>query len=348
MRPRRPRVATITVGTTESRWLETGLGSLVASDTEGLELIVHYVDNASRDGSPTFVQERFPAARLTQNPKNFGFARANNIGMATALTEGADYIFLVNPDTRTPQGLIRDLVRFMESWPDYAIIGPMQYEYDGSTSLDEYNEWSTVALRVGERHAFAGDWPDHPSLASPLEGRAPNTLEHPYVQGSALFARADALRMIGLFDEVYHTYYEEVDLCRRARWAGYRVALALDLGIQHKGGGGAGHGRYRRVQMRRNRYYCLFTDVDWKLSATARLAAKWLRRDLRGQSVGGTTNPLIGTAETALAACWLAFRMPQIAGRRRRYRRLRRIAEPRLPRAATGDAALPEPRPTAD
>ncbi len=317
------RVTTITVGTNERRWLAASLSSLLASDASGIELTVVYVDNASADGSADFVASEFPQVRLIRNPRNYGFSRANNIAMRRALAAGAGYLFLVNPDTRTPTRLVRDLAGFMEKWPGYGIIGPMQYRYRDSAALDEYNEWSDVALRVGEGHAFSADWPGHPSPAGPLEGRAPNTLEHPYVQGSALFARADTLRAIGVFDEVYHTYYEEVDLCRRARWGGWRVALALDLGIQHKGGGGAGHGRYRRVQMRRNRYYYLLTDVDWKLVNIARLATRWLRRDLAGNSVGGKTTLAVGTVETAAAIAWLALHAPGILTRRRRYRQLR-------------------------
>jgi GT2 family glycosyltransferase len=338
----RARVATVTVGTNERGWLETCLSSLLASDTTGVELTVMYVDNASHDGSVDFVQARFPEATVIRNAKNYGFARANNIGMRHALAAGTDYVFLVNPDTRTPCGLMRGLVDFMQRWPDYGIVGPMQYRYhETSAELGEYNDWSRQALQTGEHHAFAADWPDHPSPASPMEGRAPNTLEHPYVQGSALFARAEALRAAGMFDEVFHTYYEEVDLCRRVRWAGWRVALALDYGIQHKGGG-AGRGRYRRVQMRRNRYYYLFTDVEWPPFSAARLATRWLRRDLRGLGVGGRTTPLIGTLETLGTAGWLTLRSPQILARRRRYHRLRSATAPlAIPISAAPTAPAP-------
>ena len=306
------RVTTITVGTNERNWLTTCLSSLLASDANGIELTVVYVDNASVDGSAELVASEFPQVQVIRNPCNYGFSRANNIGMRQALADGADYVFLVNPDTRTPTRLVHDLTGFMEKWQGYGIIGPMQYQYrEDSAILDGYNEWSDLALSVGEQHAFSADWPDHPSLAGPLEGRAPNTLEHPYVQGSALFARADTLRAIGVFDEMYHTYYEEVDLCRRTRWAGWRVALTLDFGIQHEGGGGAGRGQYRRVQMRRNRYYYLLTDVDWRPINIARLALKWVRRDLAG------------TMETIVAAAWLAAHAPVILARRHQYLLLR-------------------------
>ncbi|WP_409473419.1 glycosyltransferase family 2 protein [Streptomyces sp. HC307] len=322
----RVRVATITVGTNERRWLERCFATLVDSDTPGIDLTVWYVDNDSDDGSTAFVEDRFPEVRVIQNRSNVGFARANNIGMRAALDDGADYVFLVNPDTQTPKSLVRDLTEFMEAWADYGVVGPMQYEYDesGGTALGSYNDWSKTALRWGEQHAFAGDWPNHPSPASPPEGRAPNTLEHAYVQGAAFFVRAELLHTVGLFDEVFHTYYEETDLCRRARWAGWRAALVLDVGIQHFGGGGTAGSNYRRIQMRRNRYYYLLTDIDWHALPMLRLAGRWLNDDLRGRGVGGVTSWWRGTWETAEAVCWLARRAPLIRARRRAHHQLGR------------------------
>ncbi|CAM5677933.1 hypothetical protein SALBM311S_02142 [Streptomyces alboniger] len=318
------RVATITVGTNERRWLEPCLSTLLDSDTPGIDLTVWYVDNDSHDGSTAFVEDRFPDVRVIQNRSNVGFACANNIGMRAALDDGVNYVFLVNPDTQTPKSLVRELAEFMESWTDYGVVGPMQYEYDesGSTALGAYNDWSKTALRWGEQHAFAGDWPSHPSPAGSPFGRAPNTLEHAYVQGAAFFVRATLLRTVGLFDKVFHTYYEETDLCRRARWAGWRVALLLDVGIQHFGGGGTTGSSYRRIQMRRNRYYYLLTDIDWRPLPMLRLAARWLKDDLRGRGVGGVTTWWRGTWETAEAVCWLVRRARLIRARRRAHRQL--------------------------
>ncbi|MGW3179499.1 glycosyltransferase family 2 protein [Kitasatospora sp. NPDC001119] len=333
----RPKVATITVGTNESRWLPACLSTLLASHTPDLELTVWYIDNASTDCSTALVRDNHPQARIIQNDSNLGFAQANNVGMRAALADGADYVFLVNPDTRTPPDLIQQLTAFMERWPEYGICGPMQYTYreDGPVVLDEYNDWSRTAVRCGEADGFAADRPGRPSPAGPAAGRAPDTLEHAYVQGAAFFVRAELLRSVGLFDRVFHTYYEETDLCRRARWAGWRVALNLGLGIQHFGGGGTGASTYRRVQMRRNRYYFLLTDITWSWPAAVSLAGRWLREDLLGRSVGGTTTPVRGWVETAAAAWWLLRLAPTIARRRRAHRRLRSAR----PAARTGKGA---------
>lgn len=108
--------------------------------------------------------------------------------------------------------------------------------------------------------------------------RAPQTLEHAYMQGAALYAGCALLRRLGLFDEAYHTCYEEVDLCRRARLGGWRVALLTDLGIWHHGGGSTAGSTYRRRQMMRNKYYYLATDVEIALGAKCRITAAWRRR----------------------------------------------------------------------
>lgn len=322
-----PVVATVTVGTDERRWLPRCLGSILEAPADAVRTTVHLIDNASTDGTAELVSDQFPAAVVTATGARLGFAAANNIGIRNALAAGAQYVFLVNPDTWTPPNLIRDLVAFMRQWPEYGIVGPMQYRYHStSPALRRYNAWSEEALRSAERHVFWADWPAHPSPAHPTTGRAPNTFEHSYVQGAAFFVRAEVFRDVGLFDEVFHTYYEEVDLCRRARWAGWRVALLRDLGIQHQGGGGAGAGRYRRVMMRRNRYYYLFTDVDWRAGPAVRLAGRWLLGDLCGRGVAGRTSPWRGLVETLGALGWLGRRIPVIRARRRAYRQLRAAA----------------------
>ncbi|GAA0731073.1 glycosyltransferase family 2 protein [Dactylosporangium roseum] len=318
-----PKVATVTVGTNELKWLDRCLGSLTKSDTTGFELECHYVDNASADGSADHVAAAYPSVCITRNERNLGFTGANNVGIRKALDGGADYVFLINPDTFTPPGLVRGLVEFAERWPDYGVIGPMQYRYNpDSDELADFNDWSQTALWLGEQHAFAGDGIVHPSPAGPMTGRAPRTFEPAYVQGAAFFVRAEVFAKIGLLDPVFHTYYEETDLCRRVRWAGWRVALLLDLGVQHYGGGGTAASEYTRVNMRRNRYYYLLTDVEWSPLKTARLVSRWLVDDLRGHSVSGDTAPAIGRRETAQALVWIARRLPTIRSRRAEHRRL--------------------------
>lgn len=338
--PQPVRVATVTVGTNERTWLDECLTTLLATDTTDIDLSVWYVDNASTDGSTEHVMEGYPDVNVVRNSGNLGFARANNIGIRAAIRDGADYVFLVNPDTRTPGDLIRNLATFMETWSDYGAIGPLQYTYGpaGSTELMDLNKWSTTVLKWREANVFIGDRSDRPPHASPLDGRAPATIEFAYIEGAAIFLRTSMLRAVGLFDEALHTYYEDTDLCRRARWAGWRVAVVTEAGIQHFGGGSTGGSPYRRIQMRRGRYFYLLSDIDWTAPDIASLAGRWLRRDLRGHSVGGHTTWWSGTWETVHALCWLLGKAAWIRRRRSAHRLIagaaRRTSAGRLEAAA--------------
>lgn len=315
------KLVSVTVSTNEREWLSECFGSILASDLRGVELVCILVDNASTDGSAELVAERFPAVEVIRNARNEGFSKANNQGMQRAMELNADYVLLLNPDTRTPIDTLRQLVAFAEEWPEYGIIGPLQYRYtsDGSPT-DDLNEWSTVALRRGEAHIHVESWPDHSSPVSPLTGRAPRTVEYAYVQAAAFLCRVEVLHSIGLFDTTYHTYYEEPDLCRRARWAGWRVALLLDVGVQHYGGGNTQHSLYRRRLMLRNKYYFLFTDPEWRWPSALRLACIWLRLDLTCRSDVPAPTRAGAWGDTVRGLWWLIGKIPRFLACRRALR----------------------------
>jgi GT2 family glycosyltransferase len=325
-------VAAIVVGTNERSWLPECLGTLCAAGVDqSVALRVYYVDNASSDGSVDYVRRHHPDVTIIANSANIGFAAANNVGIRAALAACADHVFLVNPDTSTLSGVIARLARFMREYPGYAIVGPMQWVYNlGEPVQAELNEWSKAAVADGEQHVLARDLPSLRPHREPDTPRAPGTLEFAYVQGAALYASSVALREIGLFDETYHTFYEEVDLCRRARLAGWRVALLSELGIGHRGGGGTAGSVYRRRQMMRNKYYFLATDVEIPLSASARICARWLARDILGKGIGGHTTVPVAITEVAEALRWLLGQAPAIAARRREYRTMLVAARSRV------------------
>lgn len=332
-----PKVTTITVGWNSRAWLPECFRTLLASRTSA-ELEVLFVDNASDDGSAGMVAECFPAVRILRNASNIGFAGGSNAGIRWALEHGSDFVFLVNPDTRTPEGLIEQLTSFLIAWPEYAVVGPVQHGYGPDAS--GANEWTRIALAAGEAHVWVHTWPEHPSPAGPLANRAPRTLEHAYVQGCALFARAEVLRLTGLLDETYHSYYEETDLCRRVRWAGWRVALLLDYAIEHYGGGGGSPAaRYRRRHMLRNKYFMLATDPDWAVPDILRLAARWIAADLGRKGAAPAGTRLAAAGDTLAGLAWLAVQAPRMARRRRQHARLRRLGAGGPLRASSGPGA---------
>jgi len=329
----RAHVVAIIVIRNSRRWVPECLRTLLGSHLEPdvlLDVIV--IDNASNDGGAELVAALFPGVELIRSPSNRGFAGGCNLGMAEALRRNADHVLLINPDTRTPPDLVQGIVTFLRQWPEYGVVGPMQYTYmpDDSPS-HQLNQWSCDALAAGEAHIFVNDGVDRPSPAGPLGGRAPNTLEHAYVQGSAFACRSAVLRDVGLLDVTYHSYYEESDLCRRARWAGWRVALLLALKVQHYGGGDTRYSSYRRRHMLRNKYYFLATDPDWDLPAAAALAARWLVRDLSRRGACAAPRLPEAVLDTLVGLAWLVVHTPQIVIRRRVHSQLRRATTSRRP-----------------
>lgn len=326
------RVATITVGTNELAWLRACFES-IAQNSSGVTLRTYFIDNGSIDGSAALVRTYYPWVRVILSNNNLGFSRANNLGIRAALDDGAEFIFLVNPDTRMPPGLVASLVAFLRNHPEHGIVGPIQHEYGSQFHTPvTYNEWSRACLISGERHVFHMDGSYSPRcLRSPRFPLAVlDTLEHSYVQGAALMVRREVLDSIGFLDEIYHTYYEDVDLCRRARWAGWRVAVLMNLGIEHKGGGG-GHSSYRRMMMRRNRIFFLLTAIDWRFADVVRLLFRWLRSDFSGRSFTLEQQPqppLFAFLESARGLAWVALHSKVIFLRRRSFNKLLTHAGP--------------------
>jgi GT2 family glycosyltransferase len=308
-----PLVVTVIVGRNHGRWLEPCLTTLLRGDYPRVQAV--YVDNASTDGSSRLVRSLYPDVDVLSSDRNLGFAGGSNLGIARALRVGADLVLLLNPDTRTPSDLVRRLAEFLAAHPAYGIVGPLQREYGGSG----LNAWSLRALESGERHVFHAWNPRLPSEAGPPQGRAPNALEHSYVQGAALMVRADVLHEVGAFDARYRSFYEEVDLCRRTRRTGYRVALLLDTFVEHEGRSESAGSRYRNFHLTRNRILYALTDPAITRLGAARLILRWLFDDVVRQlpDENGTV-----TDAGELAAAWLsaARHLPWAWKARRRSR----------------------------
>lgn len=282
-------VFAIVVGTNQRAWLKECFETLVAC--EGVRLSVVYVDNASKDGSVDFVRSHWPSVRVIPAPVNLGFAGASNLGFREGLTRGADAVFLVNPDTRTPADLPARLSAFLDANPVFGIAGPLQTVYGGPP--DRLNAWSEHAIDNGERHEFHHWAPWLPGYGCRDGERWSGVLQHSYVQGAALMIRADVLREVGFLKTYYHSFYEEVDLCRRVRWAGHRVGLLLDATIEHHGETDGGDSAYRNYHMTRNRYVYLATDPTIPRLTAVWLGVRWFANDVwtqRRRPVGSVTD----------------------------------------------------------
>jgi GT2 family glycosyltransferase len=181
------------------------------------------VDNGSTDDSVAVFARRFPDLRCLQTGSNLGFAEGNNVGMRMALADGADYVWLINNDATVDPDALDRLVEAAESRPDVGIVGPKIY-------------YAAEPRRIW----FAG------GTISPLgrlghegwnridEGQWDTPRETTYVTGCAFLVKRAVLEKVGLFAPEYFLLFEEVDLCLRARRAGFRCWVEPRAVVYHK------------------------------------------------------------------------------------------------------------------
>ncbi|MCA1554114.1 MAG: glycosyltransferase family 2 protein [Chloroflexi bacterium] len=210
------------------------LSALLRSEGVTLEPIV--VDNASSDGSAATVTAEFPCVRLLAQDVNRGFAAANNTALKSLHIgeRGApEFALLLNPDTAVRPDAVATMRAFMCAHPRAALAGPQLIFPDGS--------FQHAAFRFpGLWQTFFDLFPLHPRLLdSRLNGRylpraMPFEIDHPL--GACMLVRGEAVAQVGLMDEGYFMYVEEVDWCRRMKRAGWQVWCEPRAQVVHHAG----------------------------------------------------------------------------------------------------------------
>lgn len=244
----------------------------------GVPMTVHVVDNASGDGTPQMVAEEFPEVMLTARETNDGFSVANNV----AIREGtAPYVLVLNPDTEVTAGALDRMFELMESRPEVGIGGPRLLLPDGSfdhasrrsfpTPLGALGHFTGVARRPGAPAALA-------------QYRAPEVQAGPVdaVNGAFMLIRRAALEEVGLFDEGYWMYMEDLDLCKRFADAGWTTWYEPAATVIHVKAGTSG--AHRSLKLNRAFHYGMHrfyraheADRHNPLVNTAILGAIWLK-----------------------------------------------------------------------
>ncbi|HEY64065.1 MAG TPA: glycosyltransferase family 2 protein [Caldilineae bacterium] len=217
------------------------LASIVASpgvdvygSGRGLRAEVIVVDNASTDGSPEMVAREFPWVRLIRNQENVGFTRANN--QALDLARGR-YLLFLNPDTEVVGEALQIMVRYMEAHPDVGVLGP-QLRYADGRIQPSRRRFPTLATAFLESTILQQWWPDNPIARRYYVADRSDDEEQDvdWVVGACFMTRRHVVEQIGGFDERFFMYSEELDWCRRARAAGWRVVyLPTARVIHHEG-----------------------------------------------------------------------------------------------------------------
>jgi len=228
-----PELSVIIVNWNTRDLLSACLNSIYAETKEtSFEIIV--VDNASSDGSAEMVKREFPRVRLIKNRENLGFARANNLAIRQSSSR---FIALLNSDTVVLSGALDKMVAFMKTHPHVDALGPMLLNTDGSlqpSTLGSLDNFTFVRfLFIGGDFLIAY----LPKLLfkkmRKKETYIPQALKVGGVSGACIMMTREAIDKVGLLDEQYFFFMEEVDWFYRLRQLGGVVYYFPEAQIIH-------------------------------------------------------------------------------------------------------------------
>ena len=219
------------------------LASLLREGRPSREMTVTVVDNASNDGTVQTVRRDFPEAQLVASTDNAGFSKASNIGIRRGR---APYVLALNPDTRVPAGSLDRLLDLMDEHTEIGICGCRLELEDGSLDHAAKRSFPTPLSALGH---FSGIGRRPGATGELAAYRAPSVDAGPVdaVNGAFMLMRRAALDEVGLFDEGYWLYMEDLDLCFRFAKAGWMTWYEPGVAITHVKAGTSGTLRRPRV-----------------------------------------------------------------------------------------------------
>ena len=209
--------------------LETCLAS-VDGPAAGSAIDVVVVDNASEDGSAEMVRRNFQNVRLIENDENVGYARANNQGIRAGRS---DFVLLLNSDTQLRHGVIERLASFLRANPEVAAVGPRVANPDGSLQTSCYPT-PTLFREFWRLFHLDALLPLGSYAMSRWDQIRPQEVE--ILLGACILVRREAMERVGLLNETYFMYSEDLDLCYRLRRDGGRIFWYPSAEIVHHGG----------------------------------------------------------------------------------------------------------------
>ena len=216
-----PLVSVIIVNWNGLPYLKDCLVSLLSSDYSRMEFIVS--DNASNDGSQNMIEEEFQNVKLIRNQLNLGFSGGNNVAFRSAK---GSYFFLLNSDAAIESNCISELIGAATRDPSIAILGCKIFN-------------SIAGNRVLEHVGgilFPSGYTTNRGYRETDNGRFEEERDADYVAAAAMMVSRHLVEQIGPFDDLFSLYYEETDLCYRARRAGFKVVVVPSAMASHIGG----------------------------------------------------------------------------------------------------------------
>jgi GT2 family glycosyltransferase len=267
----------------------------VFESTEGLDIEVIVVDNASSDSSVEMIDSVFPAVKVIQLGENLGFARANNIGLKDSHGE---FILLLNPDAFLHNNAVEIMVKHMQTHPRVGACGPRLLYEDGQIQR------SCSSFPTLRTELWQALWLDKLFPRSRVFGEYQMTYwdlddlrEVDCVMGACMLIRRDALGELGLLDERFFMYSEEVDLCFRMKQSGWKVIFVPMASATHIWRGSAQGVPHERTFLRLYGSRVKFFRKHYGKTVTLIYKAEILLQVMLRVVGGGVTGWIVRNAE---------------------------------------------------
>lgn len=214
----RDKVSIVVLNWNGKDHLKICLDSLKKLSYKPIEVIV--VDNNSHDGSPELVEKKYPWVILIQNKKNFGYAKANNIGIKKS---SGEFVFILNNDTKVTKNFLEPLVSDMKLDKNIACVQPKLVYATKPATLNAVGSYLT-----------SSGFLYHYGYRKPANlGRYNKKLFIYSAKGAAMLLRKSALNRVGVFDEDFFIFFEETDLCHRLWLSGFKVLYEPSSLVYH-------------------------------------------------------------------------------------------------------------------
>lgn len=254
------KIGIIIVNYNGRRYLNGLFFSLAQVDYDG-EWEIVFIDNASTDNSLDYVKERFlpkfSNLKIIESKDNLGFAGGNNIGMEYLIKNNFNYAYLLNQDTVVDRDFLKNVVKHMKEG-----VGSVQSKLLLFDKEDASNSLGNAMHFLGFGYCF-GYGMSKENTKKYLEGwqKRDKELNIAYGSGAGLLLNIEILKKVGLFEDYFFMYHEDLDLGWRMRLAGYRNVLAPDSVVYHKYEFSKSIQKY--YWMERNRFIVLFQNFNY-------------------------------------------------------------------------------------
>jgi N-acetylglucosaminyl-diphospho-decaprenol L-rhamnosyltransferase len=202
------------------------------------QVAVYVVDNASTDGSDAMIEREFPHVELIRSPRNGGFAYGNNLALRRILDappRDDHFIMLLNPDAALAPGALDTLIAYLQEHPTVGAVGPRVVLPDGSLDLACRRSFPTPEVSFYRMTGLAKLFP-----RSRRFGRYNLTYLDPALEtevdsvvGAAMLVRDHVVREVGLLDEAFFMYGEDLDWCFRIKSYGWRIMYVPTALVHH-------------------------------------------------------------------------------------------------------------------